>query len=499
MGAGVALALLLAAGVAVLGWEDRIADRPGASNGTSAGGEADGRPGAGDVELRPDPGLDDLLADERAVEPGSAALVGPEDWSAADGSLGRTRPTCDVAGCALWRGTLLGDGALGRHLALGTRQAVAVRDRLLVAVDLDTGQPRWRVPRPLPERQVHALHLDERIIAVANGTTVTTLHPWTGEVRGTSAPLPAVVNRFARYDGQLIAFGTGPEGMLIAGLDERAQVRFVRTVRLDASLSSAPNDPLLVAEDGVLRRLDATTGTDHWSVPLDRVTKDGFTLLDRAEGRIEVLDPRSGDALLTRSVPGAVAAGVRSGVLVVVTPDRLTLVGRDGTTIGEVAGLDPTVSVVTAAGPRVTVVHVPSGGALPRVEVRQAPGAVSGLPGPADVFDIPGTDVFEGEFGRIGRELGATRRRDGLLVATDRDAWVVPPGRDVAVPVDVPLGERVRHVDGLSIRLLADGLELGGAGGRIGVRGAFEVLSSDPLLVRGPEGTLRLDRTLLDG
>jgi hypothetical protein len=84
-------------------------------------------------------------------------------------------------------------------------------------------------------------------------------------------------------------------------------------------------------------------------------------------------------------------------------------------------------------------------------------------------------------------------------VASDRDAWLVPQGAAQAEPVDVPVGERVRHVDGLSVGLRADGLDLGGAGGRVGVRGAVEVLSLDPLLVRGPEGTLRLDRTLLDG
>jgi hypothetical protein len=57
----------------------------------------------------------------------------------------------------------------------------------------------------------------------------------------------------------------------------------------------------------------------------------------------------------------------------------------------------------------------------------------------------------------------------------------------------------VLHLDGLSIRLEDDGLTLGGAGGQFRVRHAFEVLSLDPLLVRGPGGTLRLDRAVLDG
>lgn len=494
MGAGVALAVLLAAGVAVLGWGDRSADDPADAGAPSAGPEADGAAGAGDVELRPDPALDDLLDDERAVEPGSAAVVGPGDWSAADGSLGRSRPTCDLEGCALWRGTLLGDGPV----AVGARVAVAARDGLLVAVDVDTGHLRWRVPRPLRDREVHALHVDERLVAVASGTTVTTLDPRTGDVHGTSTPLPFVVRGFLRFDGQLVALGRGHGETIIAGLDERAQVRFVRAGWVEG-LSTAPTTPLLVEHDGAILRLDATMGVDRWSVPLEGRVRDSVTLLDRSDGRIEVLDPRSGDPLLVVFVPGALAAGVRSGVLVVVTPDRLLLVGRDGTSLGEVAGVDPTRSVVTAAGPRVTVVEVPSSGGAPRVEVRHVPGAASGLPGPSRAFDVPGTDAFGEGMASIGQELGASRRRDGLLVASSRNAWVVPSGAEVARPVSVPVGEGVQHVGGLSVQLLADGLDLTGAGGRFGVRGARELLSLDPLLVRGPEGTLRLNRSLLDG
>jgi outer membrane protein assembly factor BamB len=493
----VALAVLVAVGIAVLGWGDRSADGPSAPVAPSPGEDVDVAPGAGEVELRPDPDLDGLLDDGWAVEPGSAAVVRPEDWSAADGSLGRSRPTCDVEGCALWRGTLLGEGVPGIDLAVGAGQAVAVRDGLLVAVDLDSGQLRWRVPRPFPDRQVHALRVDDRLVAVANGTTVTALDPRTGALRGTSTPLPFVVDAFARFDGQLVATGPGPDEM-VAGLDDRAQVRFVRAGRVDA-LSADATTPLLLEHDDTFLRLDATTGLDRWRIPLDGRFRDGVTLLDRADGRIEVLDPRSGAPSQVVFVPGAVAAGVRSGVLVVVAPDRLLLVGRDGAAIGEVEGLDPSAAVVSAAGPRVTVVEVPVGGGAPRVEVRQVPGAASGLPGPSEAFDVPGTDAFGDGMGSIGQELGATRRRDGLLVASAQDAWVVPPGSAVATPVDVPVGARVRHVDGLSVHLLADGLELGGAGGRIGVRGAQEVLSFDPLLVRGPEGTLRLDRALLDG
>lgn len=492
--AGIALAVLLVAGAAVLAGTDRRSGEPGPPGPPPASDEADVARGPGEVELPPGSVLDDLLDDEWAVEPGSAAVVLAVDGSPTEASPEPARPTCDVDGCALWRGTLLGTGPV----AIGERQAVTARDGLLVTVDLETGELRWRVPQPLRDRQVQALHLDERVVAVATGTTVTVLDPRTGGVRGTSPPLPVTVLRFARFDGQLVGLGSGPDGMVAVGLDDRAQLRFVRDGAVDA-LSTSAATPLLVEHDGHIRRLDATTGSDRWAVPLDGRLRDGLTLLDRTDGSVAVLDPRTGAPLLTLVVPGAVAAGVRSGVLVVVTPDRLMLTRRDGTVVEEVAGLDPTVSVVTATGRRVTVVEVPSGGAEPRVEVRQVPGEASGLPGPSDVYDVPGTDVFSGEMGRIGRELGATRRQDGFLVASTRAAWLVPSAGEVARSVAAPVGERVRHVDGLSVRLLPDGLDLGGARGRLRVRGAWEVLSLDPFLVRGPQGTLRLDRRLLDG
>ncbi|MFP4150179.1 MAG: PQQ-binding-like beta-propeller repeat protein, partial [Nitriliruptoraceae bacterium] len=403
------------------------------------------------------------------------------------------RPTCDLPGCARWRGTLLGTGPV----AVGPELAVAARQGGLVAVDVASGQPRWRASLSAPDDPIQALHVDERVVALADGRTVTTLDPRSGAVRGSSR-LAVDVRSFRRADGQLIAAGRDRSGEVVVGLDDRGGVRFVRAGTL-ADHARAATAPLLVTVEGTFQRLDATTGRVRWSVPLGGRVRDGLTLLDRADGRIEVLDPLSGEVLLSRSVPGAVAAGVRSGVLAVVTPDRVVLLGRDGALLGDLAGLEATATVLTAVASRVTVVEVRSATAPPRVLRRQATGGASGLPGPSHAFDLPGTDVLGDELGQPVREVGATRRSDGLLVATDRRAWVVPPGGEQPLAVEVPVGRSVQHVDGLAIRRTAEGLDLGGAGGQVAVRGASEVLSLDPLLVRGPGGTLRLDRTLLDG
>jgi len=93
VGAGVALAVLLATGVVALGWQGSTT--PGAADPEppSAVGTDVVAPGAGGVEVQPDPALDRPLEDERAVEPGSAAVAVDGETSEGDGSLGRSRPT----------------------------------------------------------------------------------------------------------------------------------------------------------------------------------------------------------------------------------------------------------------------------------------------------------------------------------------------------------------------------------------------------------------------
>lgn len=496
VGAGAALAVLLALGATVLAWGDRSADAPPEPATPPAAGEVELSPDAGELGpgtggLGPEPTLDDPLADEWAVEPGDAAVFSEEDRSAADG---RSRPSCEIDGCALWRGTLLGTGPVGvdarQAVGVDARQAVAARDELLVAVDVDTGRLRWRVAQPLPDRVVTAVYVDEQVVAVATEAAVSVLDPGTGAVRGTSEKLDVVVYGFTRVDGRLLAIGADATEPFVIGLDDDAQVRFARAGWLDPFLPSA-SAPMLVEHDEAIARLDATTGDERWSVPLDGRVRDGLTLLDPASGEIQVLDPDRGEPLLSLVVDGAIAAGVRSGVLVATTRDRVVLLGRDGTERVEVTGIDPERVVVTSAGSEVTLVELPSDGTDPRIEVRQVTETVPDLPGPADLHLVPGANPYG--------EVQGTVRRDGLLVASNRGAWLVAPGSRTAVPADVPVGGGVRHVDGLSVLTLADGLELAGAGGRLRVQGAPRVLSLDPLLVRGWQGTLRLDRALLDG
>ena len=107
-------------------------------------------------------------------------------------------------------------------------------------------------------------------------------------------------------------------------------------------------------------------------------------------------------------------------------------------------------------------------------------------------------------------------RIDGVLLAdgSARRAWLLTPDgtelrrldltesngsagqAEAATPIEI--ATEVWHQDGLSFLRRGVRLRVIGAGGKLTVRGAPQLAGTDPLLVHGGAGTLRLDREWLD-
>lgn len=435
------------------------------------------------------------------TEPGAAAVV------RAGSSFPPSAPSCDTEGCALWRSTVLDQ----RPLLVTDRTVMQLGLMLLIAVDVDTGEWLWsrghNDPRGVsPAAAMTASHLDDRALVVAYGPRLRVHAADTGSVLGEVDLAPTQVTDIRRHDGQLVVSGGIDDrerpGTRMVGLDDTGQVRFdvevARPIRQTAPATSF-TAPLLAVIDGDLVRFDATDGSERWRRPIDGRQVDGTTLLDAATGAVTVVGMRNGLDLLTVERPGAIAAGVRGGVLVITLPDRVELHDRDGVAMGEVAVATPERTVVDTTGRYVTVATLPAAGdTAPRPTIRigrRASGSVAlpsitastSVPLPPDVDPAP---------------VLAMRRPDGLLLAGPEVgwAWVMDRVGGTVSARDLPLlpSTEVRHGEGLT--LLRDGRQVTvlGAGGSFRARGATQVASLDPLVLHGGNGTLRLDRTLVD-
>lgn len=476
------------------------AEQTGAASGSSSTTGPDA--GAGAVELAAPTG--DASTDgsrSPGTEPGGAAVV------PSGSEFPPSAPTCDTAGCALWRSTVLDQ----RPLLVNDRTAVQLGLSLLIAVDLDTGEWRWarghNDPRGVsPTAALTASHLDDRTLVIAYGHRLRVHAADTGTVLGELDLGPTQINDIRRHDDQLVVSGPVRDreraGTRLVGLDDTGQVGFDlevdRPIRQAAPAISV-TAPLLAVTDGDLVRLDATDGAVRWRRPLDGRQVDGTTLLETTTGRVTVVGTRDGRDLLTLERPGAVAAGVRGGVLVITEPDRVELHDRDVVALGEVPVAAPERTVVDTTGRFVIVATLPApgdGAPQPTIRIgRRTSGSLAlptvtasaSVPLPPDVAPAP---------------VLAMSRADGLMLAGPDAgwAWVMDRRGGTVTDLDLPLlpGTDVQHGAGLT--LLRDGRQVTvlGAGGSFRARGVPQVASLDPLLLHGGDGTLRLDRTLID-
>ncbi len=418
-------------------------------------------------------------------------------------------PTCDQEGCAAWRSTVLDH----QPMAIADGRLVQIRFEEIIAVEEATGRWLWRHSHDDmrvwdPAEVVTAFHLDDRTLTLAYGTRVRIHAASTGRVLGEVDVAPTHVNDLRRHDGQLIATGRqrgrGERGFRVVGFSDQGEVRFdtdvEQPVREDRPATST-TAPLLAVADDQLVRLDATDGHVRWQEDLDGRQVDGTTLLDPDTGAVSVLSARDGSELFARTRPGAVAAGVRDGVLAITLADRVELFDRDGTALGAVAVAEPARTVIAAAGRRVVVAELPEGGGSDRstltVRSGRRAGGSTALPTilPLTTAPLPP--------GRFASGVDAMRRADGLVLSgpDPRDAWLVDPATASTAPLDLPTAPtpEVVHRDGIS--LVRDGTRLHviGAAGDYTVERATQIAAVDPLVLHGVNGTLRLHRGELDG
>jgi hypothetical protein len=505
-----AVAAVVVGGLALAGAVGAAGDLPGAPastteqvSGAAVGSSTTGPdPGTGTVELA-DPAGDPSTATtwSPGTEPGAVAVV------PSGSSFPPTAPTCDTEGCALWRSTVLDH----RPLLVDDQQAIQLGLDLLIAVDLDTGAWRWsrghNDPRGVsPAAALTASYLDAGTLVIAYGHQLRLHAADTGSVEAEVDLWPTQIDDIRRHDGQLVVSGPtrdrARDGTRLVGLDDTGQVRFdlevSRPIR-QAAPAQTTTGPLLAVTGGDLVRIDATDGSVRWRRTIDGRQLDGTTLLDPATGQVTVLSTVAGQALLTLDRLGAIAAGVRGGVLAITFPDRVELHDRDGAPIGEVPVDAPERTVIDATARYVTVATLPAPDATePRPTIRtgrRARGVVilpsvtttTSVPLPPD---LPAAPVL------------AMRRPDGLVLAGPDAgwAWVMDRRDGTVTDLDLPLlpTTEVEHADGLT--LLRDGRQVTviGASGSFRVRGVPQVASLDPLLLHGGAGTLRLDRTLVD-
>jgi outer membrane protein assembly factor BamB len=211
-------------------------------------------------------------------------------------------------------------------LAADSRQVyVATRDGALTAVDLATGEARWRVPDVAGTPAA----TDGRVVVRGATGTVYSLRPRDGAPRwtvdtGVAGTLPATLDR-----DRLYVAGQGLVA-LDAAAGERLWTRPVAAAITAPPVATASR--LLVGDaDGFLRCLDRATGTELWSQPTGGPVL-APPLVDERHGRVYLgtTDQRVVEFTLDRGKRGwawPVGADVQAGGLLL--PGRVVFAAFD--------------------------------------------------------------------------------------------------------------------------------------------------------------------------
>jgi hypothetical protein len=450
----------------------------------------------------------------------SLASMGTQPGTAAYAPTGESRdaregPTCDRAGCAIWRSTAIDQ----RPLLYEDGVLVHLGGARLVGLDVATGAWLWDVPHSdprgiRPAAAFSAVALDRWALAIAYGTRVRIHDPDTGLISGELEVAPVNISALSRHDGALVAVGRvrGDDRAHVLGLGEDGTVRWQRQVDAVVRSDGLARQPLLVRDDDLLVRLDGRTGGGVWLLRglggAEVVTAGQLVVIDRDAGEVRWLDAQDGSVKLTVEATDVRRATAQPELLTVATDTSIRVIEPDGTQVDRVGHpRAPAAAVLRVAG--TTVVALPPAPGVTDVEGevqlwdrgRLASPVVVPIPrdAPPEVTSVEG----EGPEWEVRLEQADHRTVRVIFRDGAADALVdVLTGGITERRVHATAGEPVVRADGLTF-VQTSGAELRIVPDTVGaapltVRRATQVASTDPLVVHGGAGALLLDRGALE-
>lgn len=433
-----------------------------------------------------------------------------------EGDVSRTRLGCDPVGCERWR-----SGAVAyRPVVVSDELAVHLGRSELVGYDVEDGRQLWRQPSP-EDREV-----DPRSSALSGqGLAVV----WGEPPAPGSVGQPAVVSVHDPVDGthrididagleqvyelewvddRLVAVGLptdAPHGdPVVVGISPTWEIVWRHEVQ---------QPPLLLPEDGAVllpgegvTLIDVADGQTRWHVRGRLVSASGaggeLIVVDPASG-VRVVDPATGSTLQTIAVEHAVHAEQLGPWIAVATPEEVRVHDRDSgeelfrRTLGTGTtpdGADPPALRMpfagVAVGERVIVAWTSD---LASSEIELVTYGFGGHLEQTMTVEVPEPHL-------LGLELHRGDEQSEIVHVVAHG----PTGGSVT-SVNLATKEIVVHEgrrplstqDGLVVTSGEPGLHVMGPGGEITVRHADQLASTDPLIVHGVGGILRLDRDII--
>lgn len=421
----------------------------------------------------------------------------------------RTRLACEPVGCELWRV----DDVSVRPVLVSDAVVVSLGRDEVVGYDTGDGRVLWRFDVP-GEINPNAAALSDQGLAMVitepdgDGTVVAVHDPVDGTRRfdvPVAGAAGSIRTQVAWLEGHLVVVGSPRTGSEDGDGDGDATRPLVQAFSPDGSVvwSRTPtgaalvlDDPpaVLLLESGVTR-LDPTGGGDRWRAPapLASLSADGDRLLtlEEASGTVAVIDFATGATSQSIIVEGARNAFFLGPWVAIDVGDELRLHDpADGAELFRrpTDGDDqrpPARPSAVAVGDRVAVmgldIHEDDGVELATYTSDGELEASVDLP-----FDEPPVHpvLLEAAAGDVVHVASRGGPGDGLVVTVDLGSQRV---------IDVQEGRWALRRDGLLLVGVDQGVRLISPHGEMLARHAPHVASTDPLVVHGAGGILRLD------